>query len=171
MRSEIGFGRITTFHAMMELGIPVVKPDRMLVRTISRLGLLTAFGDTASRSGRREVLPTITSEEALDLGKTPSFVWELQPLMRDASQATGRSVREVDWLFAKMGMTASADEGRETVVCDTVPKCSVCLAHRFCALGRRLYKPVSQTVPLRARKSKSRRLNVRVTPAPARSTL
>lgn len=139
--SELGFGFITTFHAMMDLGLPVVKPDRMLVRTIVRLGLVTAYGDPASKSGRVSVSLKIDTDEALDLGGNPAFAWEVQSVMNTIAVSTGKTMREIDWLFAKMGMTETLEEGREIVICGDKPKCGQCFAHPMCAYATAYHKP------------------------------
>ncbi len=168
MRTEVGFGRITTYHAMMELGIPVVKPDRMLVRTVVRLGLINAYGDPLSRAARNFIPLEIDSEEALKLGQNEAFVSELQPIMHQASEASGKSIREVDWLFAKMGMTSTLEEGRELVICDDKPRCYLCLAQQHCEYGQKNHPRKASEDPVfrKARKSKSRRLKPRAIKSP-----
>lgn len=155
VRSELQYGFITTFHAMMDLGLPVVKPDTMLVRTAVRLGLIPHYGDPASRSGRQFADLKLDNDEAKRLGKRADFVWPLQAIMNRIAHATGKTVREVDWLFAKMGMDATLEEGREFVVCDAVPKCHLCKARPLCAYATK-YNPVPVF-----KKSKKRSFRIR----------
>ncbi len=167
MRTEIGFGPITTYHAMTDLGIPVVKPDRMLVRTVVRLGLIEAYGDPLDRAGRSSTSLTLDSQEALKYGQSPAFVRELQPIMQEAAAASGRSIREVDWLFAKMGMSETEEEGREFVICAEKPLCEVCRASPFCAYGKRYRPELTKPAFQRSRKKKS----VRAKPRPEKPAL
>jgi hypothetical protein len=154
-QSETGYPFITSFHALMDLGVPLVKPDTMLVRTAVRLGLVDASAHLPHRTGLK-----VTSEHAKTLGQRPAFVWPLQRVMSSIARETEKNVREVDWLFAKMGMQAQLDEGREIVICDDVPKCELCLARPICAYARE-YRPMPVFKPLKVGKSKSRRIKAR----------
>jgi hypothetical protein len=154
-QARSGYSFITAFHALMDLGVPVVKPDTMLVRTAVRLGLVDASPFLPHRTGLK-----VNSDHARDLGQKAKFVWPLEWLMNDIAAKTQKSVREVDWLFAKMGMKANADEGREIVICDEVPKCHLCLARPMCAYAIK-YNPVPVFRPAKKGKGKSRRIKSR----------
>lgn len=134
LKAELGYGPVTRFHLMMDLGLPVVKPDKMLIRTIVRLGLMTHSGD---KLNRKPIPLRIDSEIASALGQDDAFTWELQDLLNDMSRETEIPMREIDLLFCKMGMEPSEEDGRPFTICDAKPNCKVCTAHRFCTYGQK----------------------------------
>jgi hypothetical protein len=133
IEGEFSAGFVTTLHMMTDLGIPVVKTDRKLTRTIVRLGLVKS---KPYRDGEMILSPNIASKEALALGGHQKFSFRVQTLLREASAETGLSMRTIDWILVKMGMNPEPGVGLVNTVCADIPRCNVCKAKPLCAVGR-----------------------------------
>ena len=99
-------GERTVNHFLTDLGINVLKPDRVVCRILSRLELLHDENDTA---------------RAIDVGK-------------EIALATGYSIRYVDIIFVKYGQMGKDDYfGTEDGIClNKNPKCEKCGVSNYC---------------------------------------
>lgn len=132
MNGELEFGFVTTLHVMTDLGLPVVKTDRVLTRVAIRLGLITH----RSKGDFDELLPRdMTTKQSMALGMEEEFSFQLQAVLREAAKATGLSMRAIDWLLVKMGMDPDPNAGFVNTICGDKPKCSICHAQPYCRLG------------------------------------
>jgi hypothetical protein len=134
LRSHLGLGYVTTLHFMMDLGLPVVKPDRVVNRLAIRLGLI----DQYERKGRTYPLPlAITGDEAYKLGDKPEFNWPLQSIFREIADNAGITMRTLDRIVVKLGQQPDEDYGYMRTVCGDDPLCHLCRAKEYCAYARR----------------------------------
>jgi DNA-3-methyladenine glycosylase I len=100
-----GLGRITTYHVITDIGLPVLKPDRVICRIFRRLGL-------------------IESDEQL-----------LKTLIqgRKFAQATGHPIRCIDIVFVTYGQVKSQELGLDSGIClEQNPLCSICGVTDYC---------------------------------------
>jgi DNA-3-methyladenine glycosylase I len=94
-----GLGPITTYHFLTSIGMPVLKPDRVIRRIFTRLGLM---GDNPSDF---------------------SFTEE----GRKFATATGYPIRYIDIVFVCYGQVKSPEVGLEHGIClEKNPRCSMC---------------------------------------------
>jgi DNA-3-methyladenine glycosylase I len=94
-----GLGRITTYHFLTDIGMPVLKPDRVICRIFERLGLLE-------------------SEEQL-----------LKAVIqgRKFAEATGYPIRYIDIVFVSYGQMESKEFGLTSGIClEKKPHCELC---------------------------------------------
>lgn len=102
-------GERTAFHFMMDVGIPVLKPDRVIERIFKRLGLVSK-----------------------NLMGDPLYV----ALIREGEkfvQATGYPIRYVDIIFVAYGQMQDKEIGLDKGIClELNPGCSTCGASQFC---------------------------------------
>ncbi|MCL4273927.1 MAG: DNA-3-methyladenine glycosylase I [Anaerolineales bacterium] len=100
-----GLGKITVYHFLTDIGLPVLKPDRVICRIFERLGLI---------SSREQYL------EAIIQG-------------RKFAEATGYPIRYIDIVFVAYGQVQSREFGIERGIClETNPSCHLCGAKKFC---------------------------------------
>jgi DNA-3-methyladenine glycosylase I len=93
---------VTSFHLMTDLGLPVLKPDRVIMRIFQRLGLLQDESELF---------------RAVELGQ-------------EFARATGYPIRYIDIVFVTYGQVeAWNDKG---ICLDKNPKCHLCEAQPFC---------------------------------------
>jgi DNA-3-methyladenine glycosylase I len=110
-------GLITPYHFMMDIGLPVMKPDIVVSRIFYRLGLIP-----------REQIKNDSDAEAV---------------VRQGEQfaaATGHPIRYIDIVFVCYGQVRSMDIGLERGVClgDRLgPRCNVCRATNECEYFKR----------------------------------
>lgn len=98
-------GKRTVNHFLTDLGLNVLKPDRVICRIFSRLG----FIDDASNI-----------EDAIKVG-------------REIACATGYPIRYVDIIFAKYGQKGEEYFGLEDGIClEKNPKCTICGVKNYC---------------------------------------
>ena len=101
--------KITSFHFLTDIGMPVLKPDRVIRRIFFRLGLI-ADEDTS------EVRLLETVREGL------KFV-----------QATGHPIRYVDIVFVAYGQVNSTGVGISQGIClKENPRCAMCGVTSYC---------------------------------------
>ena len=74
-----GLGRITTYHVLTDIGLPVLKPDRVICRIFQRLGLIES---------KEQLLKTVIQG-------------------RKFAQATGHPIRYIDIVFVAYGQVES----------------------------------------------------------------
>ena len=137
-------GPVTTFHMMMDLGLPVLKPDRVVTLVAVRLGLVRRYEGRSEVRGNKTTtttdLPSNLPQGKMTVAKVSNdldFGWALQRVIREISAETGRSVREIDRLLVKLGAQAKPADGLVQAVCaKEQPQCHVCLANSICAFGK-----------------------------------
>ena len=100
-----GFGDITTYHFLGDLGFNVNKPDTVVCRILHRLGLIDSVGDT---------------ENALI---------QVQKLANE----TGHIARYIDIILVKYGQKGNSPIlGTKKGICLDVPNCSKCMVTPYC---------------------------------------
>jgi len=100
-----GLGRVTTYHVLTDIGMPVIKPDRVICRIFQRLGLIESD---------QQLLKTVIQG-------------------RKFANATGYPIRYVDIIFVTYGQSESMDFGLEHGIClDRNPHCSICGVTDYC---------------------------------------
>jgi DNA-3-methyladenine glycosylase I len=121
-------GERTAFHFMTDLGLPVLKPDRVIERIFKRLDLVAG-----------------------DLEGDKLYVALIQEGRRFA-KATGHPIRYIDRVFVAYGQTQTTDMGLDRGIClEANPACRVCGAREYCGYDAR------RRVGQRARASSSKR--------------
>ena len=136
MLATLQFGLVTTFHLMTELGLPVVKPDRVVNRAAIRMGLIEEY--TAGKY-TYPLSVTITTDQASALGQKQEFNWALQEEFRKLSEASGMAMRTLDFVVVKLGQEPDEVNGFARTICaEQAPLCHVCSAKPMCAFGSKL---------------------------------
>jgi len=99
-------GKITAYHFMTDIGLPVLKPDRTITRIFERIGLIES---------REQLLKTVI-------------------IGRKFSQQTGQPIRYIDIVFAKYGQMGEDENfGLDDGIClEEYPKCSICGIQGYC---------------------------------------
>ncbi len=111
-------GERTAFHFMMDIGLDVLKPDRVIERIFKRLAIVDN-----------------------DL-KDDSLYVALIQAGRTFSQATGHPIRYVDIVFVAYGQMESDELGIQHGIClEISPSCPICGANKFCPYYRKAYNP------------------------------
>lgn len=103
-------GQITSYHFMTEIGLPVLKPDRVITRIFERLGLI---------EDKSQYLKTVIQG-------------------RKMSQATGYPIKYVDICLVKYGQKGKDDFfGLKDGIClEKNPKCSFCNINDYCSYNK-----------------------------------
>jgi len=100
-----GLGRITTYHFLTDIGMHVLKPDRVICRIFQRLGLIESD---------EQLLKTVIQG-------------------RKFAQATGHPIRYIDIVFVAYGQKESKDFGLTSGIClENSPMCSLCGVRGYC---------------------------------------
>jgi DNA-3-methyladenine glycosylase I len=100
-----GLGDITTYHVLTDIGLPVLKPDRVICRIFHRLGLIES---------EKQLLKTVIQG-------------------RKFAQATGHPIRYIDIVFVAYGQMQSTEFGLERGICLAEnPACSICGVRSYC---------------------------------------
>jgi DNA-3-methyladenine glycosylase I len=98
-------GDITVYHFLTDIGMPVLKPDRVIVRVFTRLGLV-----------ENNANPIAFIEEG-----------------KKFAQATGLPIRYIDIVFVAYGQVQTKELGLERGIClESNPSCSVCGVSKYC---------------------------------------
>lgn len=101
----IGLGRITTYHFLTDIGMPVLKPDRVICRIFQRLGLIESD---------EQLLKTVIQG-------------------RKFAEATNQPIRYIDIIFVAYGQMESKDFGLISGIClENNPLCSLCGVRNYC---------------------------------------
>lgn len=133
LQGDLRFGVVTIYHLMTELGLRVVKPDRVLNRSSVRMGVIEKY---TTGYQTFELPPNITTERANTLGSKADFVWSLQGIYREMSEVTGVSMRSLDYIVVKLGQDPVEESGFARTVCHADnPHCNVCSVKPICAYG------------------------------------
>jgi DNA-3-methyladenine glycosylase I len=97
--------KVTAYHLMMELGLNVLKPDRVICRIFQRLGFIQDKDDLT---------------EAIEVG-------------RKIAEATNQPMRYVDIIFVKYGQKGSEEGfGLKDGICLDSPRCGHCSITQYC---------------------------------------
>lgn len=100
-----GLGRVTTYHFLTDIGLPVLKPDRVICRMFQRLGFIES---------NKQLLKTVIQGR--------KFV-----------QETGYPIRYIDIVFVAYGQMKSVEFGIEKGIClETNPSCKICGVKNYC---------------------------------------
>lgn len=103
-------GDITSYHFMTDLGLNVVKPDRVLVRIFQRLGLIHVENNDSEKTN-----------------------YELLEIAREISRITGNNIRYVDIIFVLYGQVSSIEMGIKSGIClEKKPLCHLCSLQKHC---------------------------------------
>lgn len=104
-------GDITVFHFLTDLGVNVVKPDRVLCRIFYRLGLIDSEKDTFG---------------VIKIG-------------RKIAKATGYPIRYIDIAFVVYGQVGEKKEyGLANGIClEKNPSCEKCGLYKFCSYNQK----------------------------------
>jgi DNA-3-methyladenine glycosylase I len=111
-------GGITVYHFLTDIGMPVLKPDRVICRIFKRLGLIEAD---------KQLLKTVLQG-------------------RKFADATGLPIRYVDIVFVSYGQVQSEDIGIDRGICLKDPRCGFCGVQDFCS-QRRTQRSKTAPVP------------------------
>ncbi len=97
-------GRITVYHFLTDIGMPILKPDRVICRIFECLGLIENSG---------QLLKTIIHG-------------------RKFAEVTKLPIRYIDIIFVAYGQAASSEFGIDKGICLKEPRCEICDARSFC---------------------------------------
>ena len=101
----VGLGRVTTFHVLTDIGMPVLRPDRVMCRVFKRFGLVADEKDI---------------EGVVKQGGK-------------FAEHTGHPIRYIDIVFVAFGQVRSTEFGLDRGIClEKNPRCSSCGAKEFC---------------------------------------
>jgi DNA-3-methyladenine glycosylase I len=91
-------GKITVYHFMTDIGLNVLKPDRVICRIFKRLGLI---------ADENQLLSTVLQG-------------------RKFQQQTGHSIRYIDIVLVAYGQVEFLDLGIKNGICLNKPRCEAC---------------------------------------------
>jgi len=103
-------GPVTSFHFMMDVGVPVLKPDLVIMREFERLGLIQLTSDSEAN------------------------LWEAVKQGQIISQATGKPIRQIDVMFVSLGQRGGKNSELKISrgVCLKEPECTACGLAGYC---------------------------------------
>ena len=111
-------GEVTVYHFLTDIGMPVLKPDRVICRIFYRLGLVETEG---------QLLKTVIQG-------------------RKFADATELPIRYIDIVFVAYGQAQSTEFGMDRGICLKEPRCVVCGIKEFCRWYQAAPKqPLQQT--------------------------
>ncbi|MCP4542067.1 MAG: DNA-3-methyladenine glycosylase I [Chloroflexi bacterium] len=100
-----GLGEITTYHVLTDIGLPVLKPDRVITRIFHRLGLVES---------EKQLLKAVIQG-------------------RKFARATGHPIRYIDIVFVAYGQVQSTEFGLKRGIClKNNPACLLCGVQIYC---------------------------------------
>jgi DNA-3-methyladenine glycosylase I len=97
-------GGTTVYHMLADIGMPVLKPDRVICRIFKRLGLIEA---------ESQLLKTVLQG-------------------RKFAEATGLPIRYIDIVFVTYGQLRSVEFGIDRGICLNKPRCAECGLRQSC---------------------------------------
>jgi len=123
---KFGFlGNRTTFHFMMDIGLNVLKPDRVIVRIFERLGLINKIDESKYKL---------------------NDYFDVVKVGRMFSEATGLPIRYVDVVFVIYGQL---DHALVNSVCSKEnPRCDICGVSMYCNYSRESKETVNNALKL-----------------------
>lgn len=97
-------GGVTSYHFLTDIGLPAIKPNRVLCRIFHRLGLISDETDIQEtvRQGRR------------------------------FAEETGQPIRYIDIVFVAYGQVQSEEFGIDKGICLKKPRCHECGLITYC---------------------------------------
>jgi len=105
LEARFGYlGGVTVYHFLTDIGMPVLKPDRVICRIFQRLGLIENDG---------QLLKTVIQG-------------------RKFAEATGYPIRYIDIVFVAYGQAQSLEFGIDRGICLKEPRCAVCGLQEVC---------------------------------------
>lgn len=111
-----GLGPITTFHFMADIGLNVLKPDRVICRSFDRLGFVKG-----------------------PIDNNPEKLWEVVLCGRQFAKATWLPIRYIDIVFVDYGQMSASEVGIKKGIClEKDRQCSICGIKKYCK-----YRPFS----------------------------
>jgi len=103
--------KITAYHFLTDIGMDVLKPDRVISRIFSRLELIDGDGKGTTEDDLSQVVDT----------------------GRRLAQATQQPIRYVDIVFVSYGQMKSEGIGVEQGIClEKDPRCNLCAVTNYC---------------------------------------
>lgn len=100
-----GLGSITSYHFLTDIGLPVLKPDRVISRIFKRLGLI---------EDEKQLLKMVIQG-------------------RKFAEVTGHPIRYIDIVFVLYGQMSAREVGLEKGIClEANPNCSICGVQNYC---------------------------------------
>jgi DNA-3-methyladenine glycosylase I len=111
-------GNVTSLHFLMEMGLRVLKPDRVVVRVFHRLGFLP--------------------DETFDEEDLLEAIW----VGYRFSEATGHPIRYIDIVFVAYGQVNSGLSIEQGICLKHNPHCAICGVKEFCD-----YNSESEEIP------------------------
>lgn len=112
-----GLGPINVYHFLTDIGLPVLKPDRVIMRVFSRIGLIKS-DDPPSK--------------AIDIGLK-------------VAQETGHPIRYIDIIFVQLGQMGNEEFGLKGICLENNPRCSVCEVKPYCDYYKSEYRRYGKT--------------------------
>lgn len=97
-------GGVTVYHLLTDLGLPVLKPDRVVCRLFHRLGLI---------DNQTQLLKTVLQG-------------------RRFAHVTGLPIRYIDAVLVAFGQVSAKDLGVRRGICLDQPRCGVCPVREHC---------------------------------------
>jgi DNA-3-methyladenine glycosylase I len=97
-------GGVTAYHFLTDIGLPVLKPDRVISRIFFRLG---------ATSDESNFLETVIQG-------------------RKFAEATDLPIRYIDIVFVAYGQVQSLEFGIDRGICLKEPRCQVCALTKYC---------------------------------------
>jgi DNA-3-methyladenine glycosylase I len=97
-------GGVTVYHFLKDIGMPVLKPDRVICRIFQRLGLIEHKG---------QLLKTVIQGKKF-------------------ADATGWPIRYIDIVFVAYGQAANTEFGMNRGICLKEPRCEHCGVTQHC---------------------------------------
>jgi len=97
-------GRVTVYHFMMNIALPVLKPDRVICRIFKRHGLI----------------------------ECEDHLWSAVSHGRKFAEATGHPMRYIDIVLVAYGQSASEELGVDLGLCLQKPSCGTCPVRQHC---------------------------------------
>lgn len=105
-----GIGPITSYHFLTDIGINVIKPDRVICRIFERLGLVVG--------------PF----------KSPDKLREVVAHGRMFAKSTGHPIRYIDIVFVDYGQMEVPELGIKKGIClEENPNCELCGVRKYCS--------------------------------------
>lgn len=96
--------KVTVYHFLTDIGMPVLKPDRVICRIFKRLGLI---------ENDSQLLKTVIHG-------------------RKFSECTKLPIRYIDIIFVAYGQVQSIEFGIDKGICLEIPRCNLCGAKNHC---------------------------------------
>lgn len=100
-----GLGKVTAYHFLTDIGMPVIKPDRVLCRIFHRLGLI----------------------------ENENYIFRTVVEAKRFAEATGHPLRYIDIVFVAYGQMTAKYFGLEQGIClERNPHCEICGVTQHC---------------------------------------